>query len=82
MGFLYPLGASFVSTDPESDTIIQGWSGCQLDPMWAGFAMAFSSVSVVLSSLMLKMFRCKSMTEIQNEAGFETENNVKVLYRV
>jgi Cu+-exporting ATPase len=31
--------------------------GLQLDPMWAGFAMAMSSVSVVLSSLFLRCYK-------------------------
>ena len=33
--------------------------------MWAGFAMALSSVSVVLSSLFLKTFKYKDMKEIK-----------------
>lgn len=33
--------------------------GVEMDPMWAGFAMAMSSVSVVMSSLCLKCFKYK-----------------------
>jgi Cu+-exporting ATPase len=32
-------------------------AGVVLDPMYAGLAMALSSVSVVVSSLLLKMFK-------------------------
>ena len=35
--------------------------GVELDPMWAGFAMAMSSFSVVVSSLMLNRFKYKSV---------------------
>ena len=35
------------------------FKGLKMDPMWAGFAMALSSVSVVLSSLSLK---CQGIT--------------------
>lgn len=64
MGFLYPIGASPGSNDPDSEYFDKGRRGLQLDPMWAGFAMALSSVSVVLSSLCLKMFKYKNMHEI------------------
>lgn len=33
------------------------FGGFRLDPMWAGGAMALSSVSVVMSSLLLKCFK-------------------------
>ena len=65
MGVLYPIGASApTSGDLENDEHSSGSKGLQLDPMWAGFAMALSSVSVVLSSLCLKFFRYKDMQEI------------------
>ena len=43
--------------------------------MWAGFAMALSSVSVVLSSLMLKWFRVMNKEKIATKAKviIETE---------
>lgn len=69
MGFLYPIGARPGSDDPQSDMYDQGSKGLQLDPMWAGFAMALSSVSVVLSSLMLKAFKYKSMVEIERKVS-------------
>ena len=40
-----------------------------MDPMWAGFAMALSSVSVVLSSLYLKTFKYKDMKEIETKSA-------------
>lgn len=52
MGILYPIGFVMYTTE-EGETP----RGFQLDPMWAGMAMAFSSFSVVISSLCLKCFR-------------------------
>ena len=65
MGVLYPIGASPASGSPTNEDYEEGSKGLQLDPMWAGFAMALSSVSVVLSSLCLKTFRYKSLTEME-----------------
>ena len=65
MGFLYPIGAAKGSMDPESELFDKGSKGLQMDPMWAGFAMALSSVSVVLSSLVLKLFKYKDMKAIE-----------------
>ena len=64
MGVFYPIGASPPTVDLETGMTMDGEKGLQLDPMWAGFAMALSSVSVVLSSLCLKFFRYKDMQEI------------------
>ena len=61
MGVFYPIGASPPTVDLETGMTMDGEKGLQLDPMWAGFAMALSSVSVVLSSLCLKFFRYKDM---------------------
>ena len=65
MGVLYPIGAKPASGDPADEDYEEGSKGLQLDPMWAGFAMALSSVSVVLSSLCLKTFRYKSLAEME-----------------
>ena len=65
MGVLYPIGASPASGTPGDEDYEEGTKGLQLDPMWAGFAMALSSVSVVLSSLCLKSFRYKSLAEME-----------------
>ena len=65
MGVLYPIGASPASGSPTDEDYEEGSKGLQLDPMWAGFAMALSSVSVVLSSLCLKTFRYKSLAEME-----------------
>ena len=65
MGVLYPIGASPARGNPAAADYEEGSEGLQLDPMWAGFAMALSSVSVVLSSLCLKTFRYKSMAEME-----------------
>jgi cation transport ATPase len=50
MGVLYPIGYRNKCDPIPSE-------GLQLDPMWAGAAMALSSVSVVMSSLVLKRFK-------------------------
>lgn len=68
MGVLYPIGASAGSDNPDDENYDEGSKGLQLDPMWAGFAMALSSVSVVLSSLCLKSFKYKSLAEIERKA--------------
>ena len=60
MGILYPLGY-IGEVDDEN---VQ--RGLQLDPMWAGLAMALSSVSVVMSSLCLKCFRPKSLQQLKD----------------
>ena len=62
MGILYPIGLEYSSSEPGHENL--GKKGFQLDPMWAGLAMAFSSVSVVLSSLLLKRFRPKTFGQI------------------
>jgi Cu+-exporting ATPase len=49
MGVLYPIGYSSEEGNEQA--------GLQMDPMWAGAAMALSSCSVVLSSLFLKRFK-------------------------
>lgn len=49
MGVLYPVGYSSEEGNEQA--------GLQMDPMWAGAAMALSSCSVVLSSLFLKRFK-------------------------
>ena len=69
MGFLYPIGAHPGSDDPNSELYDKGEKGLQLDPMWAGFAMALSSVSVVLSSLFLKTFRYRNMQDIEKKSS-------------
>jgi len=69
MGFLYPIGAHAGSLDPNSPNFGKGAKGLQMDPMWAGFAMAASSVSVVLSSLWLKTFRYIDMHKIERRTG-------------
>mmetsp|Transcript_12568 Transcript_12568/g.16137 ORF Transcript_12568/g.16137 Transcript_12568/m.16137 type:complete len:147 (+) Transcript_12568:2527-2967(+) len=69
MGVLYPIGTSRSSgDDPHASDFVEGSKGLQLDPMWAGFAMALSSVSVVLSSLCLRLFKYKSLAEIERKA--------------
>ena len=69
MGFLYPIGAHSGSENSESPMYEQGKKGLQLDPMWAGFAMALSSVSVVLSSLWLKTFRYRDLDYIEKKTA-------------
>jgi P-type Cu+ transporter len=54
MGVLYPIGyRNNKDSDPNT--------GVQLDPMWAGAAMALSSCSVLLSSLFLTRFKPMSV---------------------
>ena len=63
---LVPVAMGFLQLVPMICAAICGsamtgdhkhFQGIKLDPMWAGCAMALSSVSVVLSSLSLRMWR-------------------------
>ena len=69
MGVLYPIGSYPANGEPGDADYSAGSKGLQLDPMWAGFAMALSSVSVVLSSLCLNMFKYKSLEELEREVA-------------
>ena len=51
---------------PVAMGVLYPANGFKLDPMYAGAAMALSSISVVLSSLMLKFFKPITSTEQLN----------------
>jgi P-type Cu+ transporter len=69
MGILYPIGYSNDEDCPQT--------GLQLDPMWAGAAMALSSVSVVLSSLFLKRFKQHHFTNKEQITDTESVTTSK-----
>lgn len=48
---------------PVAMGVLVPFIGVEMDPMWAGFAMAMSSVSVVMSSLWLKCFKYKHLVD-------------------
>ena len=57
--YLYPILCGIycgMSEESAHECIERNFGGFKLDPMWAGFAMAMSSVSVVMSSLSLRFF--------------------------
>ena len=64
-----------IESDSVEGHLKHGKAGIQLDPMWAGFAMALSSVSVVMSSLLLKWFKVMDNENITIKAKeiLETE---------
>lgn len=56
--YLYPLLAEAKGCDRHQAEacVKRSFGGFKLDPMAAGFAMAMSSISVIMSSLSLKLF--------------------------
>ena len=52
--------------------------GISLNPMWGGMAMSFSSVSVVVSSLLLKFYQRPLLAEDDPIVPFANNGYLKV----
>mmetsp|Transcript_7664 Transcript_7664/g.7062 ORF Transcript_7664/g.7062 Transcript_7664/m.7062 type:complete len:107 (+) Transcript_7664:2640-2960(+) len=62
---------------PVAMGILYPLNGFQLDPIYAGIAMALSSVTVVMSSLLLKFYRpIYSLSKEMKDENYQNINDV------
>ena len=69
MNFVWALGYNLFAL-PFAAGVFYPWTDWRIPPAFAGFMMAFSSVSVVVSSLLLKFYSKPTVDE--NRSGVET----------